>query len=188
LKIYGVKGRSLVMKNKLLCVIVMVLLAIVVVLGGCNKAQEEVPPPVAEVGKLAPLFELQDTSGKVWKLADLKGQVVFVNFWATWCPPCREEMPAMQKLHESLPEDSFKMLSILTNDDPGVAVSFAAKGGLTFPILLDPASSISKAYGLTGVPETYIIDKKGFLRQKYIGKRLWNSPEARQMLLGYINS
>ena len=93
----------------------------------------------------------------------------------------------MQKLFEAMPKDRFKMLSILSNDDPRVAVNFAAKGGLNFPILIDPGSEIGQTYKLTGVPETYIIDKRGILRQVYLGPRNWISPEAQQMLLKYIN-
>ena len=175
------------MKSKTLYLIIPILLALAVVTA-CNKVQDEKPPMVAEVGKLAPDFELQDTNGKVWKLSDLRGQVVFVNFWATWCPPCRDEMPSMQKLSEVMPKNSFKMLAILSNDNPATAIAFAAKGGFTFPILIDPDSATGQSYGLTGVPETYIIDKSGILRQKYLGQRHWISPASQKMLLDYINN
>ena len=143
-------------------------------------------PVVAEVGKPAPDFTLVDTKNKLWKLADLKGQVVFVNFWATWCPPCREEMPSMQRLYSSMPADKFKMLAILTNYRPEIAEKMAAKMGCTFPILVDPESMTAQAYGLTGVPETYIIDKQGVVREKFIGALEWDSDKARQMLMKYI--
>ncbi len=91
-------------------------------------------PQVATVGEPAPDFTLVDRKGKTWTLSELKGQVVFVNFWATWCPPCREEMPAMQRLYTMLPKDKFKMLAILNKDDPAVADTFAAKHGITMPI------------------------------------------------------
>ena len=175
------------MKNKSLHIIITILAILVVGIAGCSKPQEEQQPLKVELGKLAPDFELQDTTGKTWKLSALKGQVVFVNFWATWCPPCREEMPAMQELYKSMPSDKFKMLSILSNDDPTVAANFAAKGGFEFPVLIDPDSQIGQAYGLTGVPETYIVDKQGILRQKYLGQRLWSSPEAKKMLMDYVN-
>jgi len=142
---------------------------------------------VAQPGLPAPDFELLDIEGNIWKLSELKGQVVFVNFWATWCPPCREEMPSMQELYKAMPKDHFKMLTILSNDNPALAATFAEKNGFEFPILEDPGSEVGRAYGITGVPETYIIDKKGILRQKYIGPRHWNAPEAQQMLMVYIN-
>jgi len=145
-------------------------------------------PLVAQRGMPAPDFELQDTSGKVWKLSGLRGQVVFVNFWATWCPPCREEMPSMLELHKAMPQDRFKMLTILSNDDPTLAINFLAKVGADFPVLLDPLAETGKAYGLTGVPETFIVDKKGVLRQKYLGPRHWSSVEAQKMIMSYINS
>ena len=79
-------------------------------------------------------------SGKTWTLSELKGQVVFVNFWATWCPPCREEMPSMERLYRAMPKDRFKMLAILNKDDPGLADSFARQFGLSMPILDDQAN------------------------------------------------
>ncbi|MBU2538038.1 MAG: TlpA family protein disulfide reductase, partial [Proteobacteria bacterium] len=110
---------------------------------------------VAQVGNPAPQFTLVDTKGKTWNLAELKGKVVFLNFWATWCPPCREEMPSMQTVHTLMANDSFVMLAVLNNDDPALADAMAAKIGTTFPILIDPNSTVAQAYGLTGVPETY---------------------------------
>jgi peroxiredoxin len=142
---------------------------------------------VAEVYKPAPDFTLVDRQGKTWTLSELKGQVVFVNFWATWCPPCREEMPSMQKLHEMLPKDKFKMLAILNSDDPALADSFAAKNGLTMPILDDQANKVGPKYGLTGMPETFIINKQGVLMEKFIGPAQWDSPAYIQMLMKYIN-
>jgi len=144
------------------------------------------PPKMAEMNKPAPDFTLVDTKGRTWNLAELKGRVVFLNFWATWCPPCREEMPSMQEVHASLPEDKFTMLAVLSNDDPALADSLAAKIGATFPILIDPEGKVAKAYGLTGVPETCIIDKQGVLREKFIGPVPWNSLEALQMLRKYL--
>jgi peroxiredoxin len=143
-------------------------------------------PEVAEIGKPAPGFTLVDTKGKTWNLAELKGQVVFLNFWATWCPPCRQELPSMQTVHASMPEDKFTMLAVLSNDEPAIADSLAAKIGITFPILVDPENKAAQAYGLTGVPETYIIDKQGVLREKFLGGVQWDSPAAIEMLRKYI--
>jgi thiol-disulfide isomerase/thioredoxin len=112
--------------------------------------------------------------------------VVFVNFWATWCPPCRAEMPSMQALYQSLPHESFQMLTILSNDKPEVAAKFVAAIGFTAPVLLDPENKAYRAYGLTGVPETYIVDKDGILREAVIGPMHWNSPEALRLLTPYL--
>ena len=87
-------------------------------------------PKVATVGEPAPDFTLVDLKGKTWTLSELKGQVIFVNFWATWCPPCREEMPSMQHLYTTQPEDKFTMLAILNKDEPALADTFAAKFGI----------------------------------------------------------
>ncbi|MCK4839060.1 MAG: TlpA family protein disulfide reductase [Desulfobulbaceae bacterium] len=144
-------------------------------------------PKVATVGESAPDFSLVDRKGKIWTLSELKGQVVFVNFWATWCPPCREEMPSMQRLYTMLPKDKFKMLAILTQDNPAVADDFASKLGITMPILDDQDNQIGPAYGLTGVPETFIVDKQGVLREKFIGGAQWDSPSFRQLMMKYIN-
>ncbi|MBU0480609.1 MAG: TlpA family protein disulfide reductase [Proteobacteria bacterium] len=160
-------------------------LALVLIFAGCGQ-QEQERPQVATVGLPAPDFILLDTRGKSWKLSELKGHVVFVNFWATWCPPCRQEMPSMQELYMSMPADKFKMLSILSNDEPVFADKLAAKIGCTFPVMDDPDSAVGKAYGITGVPETYIVDKKGILREKFLGPREWGSPEARYMLYKYL--
>ena len=144
-------------------------------------------PKVAEVGKPAPDFSLVDRGGKTWTLSELKGQVVFINFWATWCPPCREEMPSMQRLYTMLPKDKFKMLAILNKDVPTLADTFAAKLGLTMPILDDQKNKVGPKYGLTGLPETFIVDKQGVLREKFIGSARWDSPVYRQLMMKYIN-
>jgi peroxiredoxin len=143
--------------------------------------------PVASVGKPAPDFDTVDLEGKVWSLSKLKGKVVFVNFWATWCAPCREEMPAMQKLYEMMPKDKFEMLALFNNDKKPVAKNFVAKLGLTMPILSDEYNFAGTKYGLTGLPETFIVDKKGVIREKFIGPAQWDSPENIQMMTKYIN-
>ena len=150
---------------------------------GC---QREAVGPGIELDRPAPDFTLTDTRGKIWSLAELRGRVVFVNFWASWCQPCLQEMPSMQELNVFLPEDKFIMLSILFNDAPSFADNIAARLNLTFPILVDPENMAASEYGLTGVPETYIIDKQGVLRKKFIGPVEWNSEDARQMILHYI--
>jgi peroxiredoxin len=144
-------------------------------------------PQKAVVGMTAPDFSLVDRNGKTWTLSELRGKVVFVNFWATWCPPCREEMPSMQRLYAKMPKDKFEMLAILENDKPERAEAFAAKLGITLPILYDEEKVAWPKYGLTGLPETYIVDKWGVLREKFIGPAQWDSPRVVQMMMNYIN-
>ncbi|XOF33355.1 MAG: peroxiredoxin family protein [Candidatus Electrothrix sp. YB6] len=142
---------------------------------------------VAAVGHSAPDFTLKDVLGRTWTLSELKGQVVFVNFWATWCPPCISEMPSMQNLYETLPNDQFKMLAVLNRDKPANADKFIEDFGIFIPILYDQDNTVGAKYGLTGVPETFIVDKQGIIREKIIGPAEWDSPGAMQMLRQYLN-
>ncbi|MCG8683802.1 MAG: TlpA family protein disulfide reductase [Desulfobacterales bacterium] len=139
------------------------------------------------IGEPAPDFTLVDAKGKSWTLSDLKGQVVFINFWATWCPPCLQEMPSMQKLFNLVPKDKFKMLAVLNNDKMALGQFIATQKHLTMPILDDSKNFVGSKYSLTGLPETFIVDKHGILREKFIGPEQWNAPEHVQMIMSYIN-
>ncbi len=132
------------------------------------------------VGMAAPDFTLPDMAGKNQRLSDYRGKVVFLNFWATWCKPCKEEMPSMQALWDTLKKEEFAMLAIsmdrvtTKNDIP----PFVETMKLTFPILTDSWGQTDSRYKLMGVPETYIIDQNGVLREKVIGPRDWSRPES----------
>ncbi len=165
---------------------IVLLLCLTTLLASCEKQEGGKTQLQAAIGKPAPDFTLSDLNGKTWKLSDLKGKVVFVNFWATWCPPCRQEMPSMQALYKEMASERFEMLAILQNDDPARAEKLARQLGITFPILVDPESKAAKAYGLTGVPETFIVDASGILREKFIGAYPWDSPQAKSMIGKYI--
>jgi cytochrome c biogenesis protein CcmG/thiol:disulfide interchange protein DsbE len=140
-----------------------------------------------EIGKPAPNFVLRDTSGKSWELSSLTGKVVFVNFWATWCKPCRDEMPSMQSLNKAMAGQPFQMLSIVFNDDLDMANSFARRLGATFPVLANPGPELTEAYMITGVPETFLIDAKGILRYKFIGPYDWDTLEMRNIVQGLLS-
>jgi len=132
------------------------------------------------VGMTAPDFSLPDLQGKTQRLSDYRGKVVFLNFWATWCKPCKEEMPSMQVLWENLKNQDFMLLAVsmdrvtTTKDIP----SFVESLKLSFPILTDSWGQTDKRYKLMGVPESYIIDQNGVLREKVIGPRDWTRPES----------
>ena len=162
-----------------------VLALVVILLCGCEKKTEQALLK-AELNMPAPDFTLTDLQGKTWQLSELRGNVVFLNFWATWCTPCLEEMPAMEALNRKLSQAPFKMITVLNNDRPEYAQAMVQKIGSTFPVLIDPESKVGSQYGLTGVPETFIIDHQGILRQKFLGPRPWDSPEAVAMISQYF--
>ncbi|KPK28847.1 MAG: hypothetical protein AMJ61_01050 [Desulfobacterales bacterium SG8_35_2] len=156
-------------------------------LAGCEKIAGERRVKRMEIGKPAPDFVLQDAEGKTWKLSSLKGQVVFVNFWATWCKPCRDEMPSMEALNKAMAGQPFQMLSIVFNDDLDMANSFARGLGATFPVLANPSPELTEAYMITGVPETFLIDTNGILRHKFIGPYNWDTWEMRNVVQQLFN-
>ncbi len=135
------------------------------------------PGPRINVGSelsAAQDFELSTLSGEYVRLSSCRGKVVFLNIWATWCPPCREEMPSMESLYRRMKGRDFDMLAVSVDEEGSKVVRpFAAKYGLTFPVLLDPDKKTSRLYGLTGVPETFIIDKSGMVVKKIIGAQNW---------------
>ncbi len=154
------------------------LAALALVLGACKPTAPKPAAPLVE-GRPAPVFATKDFSGQTVDIASFRGKVVLINFWATWCPPCRGEIPSLQRLYDTLKGDpSFVMYGVLYKDDISAAKRFMAQGGITFPMLSDPDFVASSIYGLTGVPETYIIDKKGILRKKIIGPAEFDSPAA----------
>jgi peroxiredoxin len=129
-------------------------------------------------GYEAPQFTLPDVHGQPHRLSDFRGRIVFLNLWATWCPPCRAEMPSMEALYRRLKDRDFAMLAV-AEDEGGVGVvrPFVEEMKLTFPVLIDPQASLSPRYGATGYPETFIIDREGRVVSHTIGPEDWNTPE-----------
>jgi peroxiredoxin len=132
----------------------------------------------SNVGVAAHDFGLPTLRGDYVKLSDYRGKVVFLNIWATWCPPCREEMPSMESLYQRLKGRDFEMLAVsIDREGEKVVRPFAAKYGFTFPVLLDPDSKTYRLYGLTGIPESFIVDKSGVIIHKIIGPQDWIKKE-----------
>jgi peroxiredoxin len=125
----------------------------------------------------APPLELNDIEGKTHRLADYKGQVVIVNFWATWCPPCRAEMPSMQRAWETLRDEGVVMLAVDVGEDEDTIFSFTANYPVEFPLLMDRDSKITKDWPVVGLPTTFIVDKAGYLVYRAVGGREWDEPE-----------
>jgi peroxiredoxin len=137
--------------------------------------------PLAVAGAPAPDFALPGMNGDTIRLSELKGKVVFLNIWATWCAPCREEMPSMETLYQEMKGLPFEILAVSIDILGAKAVGpFMDELKLSFPALLDPQGTIGRLYGTTGVPETFIIDQQGIITAKVIGARNWAAPEAIQ--------
>ena len=140
-------------------------------------------------GVEAPDFTYPELNGKEISLAGHRGKVVLVNIWATWCPPCRQEMPSIQRLYEKFRGENFEILAVSIDSEGSEAVApFVRKMNLTFPALLDPGETIKPLYGITGVPESFIIDKKGILVEKIIGPINWATPEVFLFFKDLINT
>lgn len=122
-----------------------------------------------EKGEIAPDFELQTLDGETVKLSDLRGERVMVNFWATWCPPCRAEMPDMQKLHENTDVKILAVNLIDTESSPEVVPEFLNELGLTFPVLLDEESKLANDYKIAAYPTSFLLDSNGRIQFKALG-------------------
>jgi thiol-disulfide isomerase/thioredoxin len=114
----------------------------------------------------------------MWRLADQKGNVVFINFWATWCTSCKAEMPYKESLYEKMQDKPFQMFGMLFKDDPSNLTDYYKTQKVSPPTLIDPGNKISREFGITGVPETFIIDKEGVIRERIVGPREWDGPET----------
>jgi len=130
-------------------------------------ASQEAAP---RVGYRAPDFTLPTLDGRPVNLRALEGRVVLINFWASWCPPCREEMPALQSVYaQHKPEHGLEILAVNQMEDPVIVVTFAELLGLTFPIPLDSDGAVSQRYQVRGIPTTFLVDRGGVIRDIVIG-------------------
>ena len=131
----------------------------------------------------APDFALPDLSGRSIRLSDYRGKIVLLNFWATWCAPCRAEMPALAGLFRSMKGTDFALLTVAVQSGGRAEIEgFYRQLGLSLPTLVDIEDKTFRAYGLTGVPETFLVDRAGRVVQHFIGPRDWNASEFRQEL------
>jgi thiol-disulfide isomerase/thioredoxin len=152
------------------------LLLCIIILTACSRKETA---QLAMEGKAAPDFTVRDLAGKETRLSDLKGKVALVNFWATWCPPCREEVPSMAELNRLMAGKPFQMLAISIDEGGKEAVeAFFRQANTSLPAYLDSNGTIGKMYGITGVPETFVIDRNGVIIKKLIGPLDWTAPEV----------
>ncbi|MDZ7750862.1 MAG: TlpA disulfide reductase family protein [Gammaproteobacteria bacterium] len=172
---------------QVLAMVLAMVLALVVgpaVAAGLGHSLSPVDPPV-----VAPEFTLPDMDGEPHSLADYRGQVVLLNFWATWCPPCREEMPSMERLYQALEDDGFAVVAVNQFETPDHV--FAYTGQLevdpTFPLLFDSDSSVANSFRVVGLPSTYVIDKQGRVRYRAIGGREFDHPDVEALIRDLMN-
>jgi peroxiredoxin len=150
-------------------------------------------------GAVAPDFEAADLEGEPVTLEGYRGDVVLLNIWATWCLPCREEMPSMQRLHETLDRPDFHVVAVSVDAEirgvlgymggPGGDVeAFVAELGLTFDILRDPSGRIGELYQTTGLPETFLIGRDGVIYRKVAGGTRWDAPQYQELVQRLLGS
>jgi cytochrome c biogenesis protein CcmG, thiol:disulfide interchange protein DsbE len=146
----------------------------------------QIPSP--RQGFLAPAFELDSQQGDPVRLEDLRGQVVVINFWASWCPPCQAEMPALERLYQAEKDQGLVVLGVNATfeDDPAEAAAFAAQKSLSFPVALDRSGEVNHQYQIRALPTTFVVDRRGVIRQVIIGGPLAESSlrSVVQTLLG----
>ena len=162
--------------------------ALLIVVAWMN--QDRIQP--VTTGTVAPDFEVNDLLGGRVRLSDHRGEVVLVNIWATWCPPCVEEMPSMERLYQKIGGDGFEIMAISIDVEPGGfdldgnpggdIQAFADSLGLTFPILHDPSGAIQQLYRTTGVPESFLIGTDGILYKRVAGPSEWDAPEYEELI------
>ena len=141
-----------------------------------NAFAEQTLAPVS--GKiLAPEFTLQDTRGELHHLSDYRGKPVIVNFWATWCPPCREELPSMNRAWHTLEEEGVAMLAINMGEDEDTIFIFSADYPTDFPILMDRTGEVIEQWPVKGLPTTFVIAPDGTIAYRAIGSREWDAKE-----------
>lgn len=167
---------------------------------GCDKGVSSAPgePPqpagrvskgvAAQIGYSAPDFELADLDGRMHRLSDYRGRVVLVNFWATWCGPCRIELPTLQAIHEDYAGRDFQLLAV-AGDLEGAEVvrPYLASLGLTFPSLLDDSGKVQDLYFVNALPMSFLVDRHGVIAYKLTGFFDWNQPKFRGLVDGLLN-
>ncbi len=167
--------------------LLVVLCCFVALAVGCSKDKSGDASKKPSEKSQAPEISVVSLDNQQLTLASLKGKVVLLNFWATWCPPCREEIPSMMKLNSFMAGKPFQMVCVSVDEGGKKAVeTFFKNTGFTLPAYTDPSGQVAKTYGITGVPETFVIDKNGIIVKKVIGGLDWNSPEVIAFLEGLM--
>ena len=148
-------------------------------LGTCAAQGSELKP---WTGGATPALELRDPTGKLHKLADYRGKVVVVNFWATWCPPCREEMPSMQALRMELAGKGFEVLAVNLMESSERIAAFRDSELIDLPVLMDRDGAAAKRWKVSMLPASFVIDRKGAIRYQLVGEATWTGPKVAPLI------
>jgi peroxiredoxin len=132
--------------------------------------------------RVADDFTIPTANGKTFRLSAQRGRPVFINFWATWCPPCLEEMPALERLWRAQKDAGFVLLAVTVDANPKLAAPFVERHGLTFAIGLDPKMELANTYGVRALPSSFVIDRDGRLTAVAIGPRVWDNVAANSLI------
>jgi cytochrome c biogenesis protein CcmG, thiol:disulfide interchange protein DsbE len=158
--------------------LVSITVCLILLLAGCDRGTAP-----KNIGRLAPEFSLQDGQGKI-SLRQFRGQVVVLNFWASWCPPCIDETPSLVTMQQRLKAKGITVVGVSSDEDEQAYRRFVQEYGINFPTVRDPSEKVEHLYGTVKIPETYIIDRNGVLRRKFVSEVNWNSPEV----LSYLST
>jgi peroxiredoxin len=134
------------------------------------------------VNSKAPDFSLKDAHGRSLSLSSLRGKVVLINFWATWCPPCKAEMPSMNRLYNEIRNRGFEVVAISTDNSLSTIKDFLARNRIDFPVLFDETKSVTRQYHVFSMPTTFLIDRSGMIVEKFYGEEDWTDPVIRKKI------
>jgi peroxiredoxin len=174
--------------RKTLSISAVILLVILLVVISCGR--KATPPEAgtkAAVGAAAPDFVLKSVDGKDIRLSDYRGRVVLLNFWATWCPPCRSEMPSIESLSRKMNGYDFAVLAVsIDGFETSQLKNMISPNHYSFTVLHDPEQKVADIYLITGIPTTYIIDKDGVIIDKSVGAEYWDSTDRIEQLMSLV--
>ena len=139
-----------------------------------SKIESDFPNPVLKTGGMAPELEMIDVEGKTHRLSEYRGKVVLINFWATWCPPCIAEMPALESAYVKLRDQGFEILAINLDEQPKSVHQLIQEQKLSFKVFLDPQGKAAQAYLVYGLPYTVVLDREGKIQYKGFGGHEWD--------------
>jgi len=144
-------------------------------------------PAIVREGDRAPEFRLAALDGRNVSLSSLRGKVVMVHFWATWCPPCVDELPILDRFARARTGSDLEVLAVSVDEGGAAAVGpFLQRNRISLPVLLDPDRAVSTSYGTFKYPETYLVDRQGVIRRKIIGAADWSQPGAAELIAGLL--